>query len=1045
MRGLAGLAVHSPVKVAMLFLGIIVLGMISVSKLPTNLFPDIQAPRITVSVSTTGLGPSEVEKRISERIERSLFSIRGVSGVKSISRSDSAVVIVDFTWDTRLEYAFLEVKKAASDLQRDRADEIESVSVLRYDPNAEPVIVAALTAPEWTDRESVLRAAEQTLKPRFERLPGIANVVLSGGMEREIRVDLDEALLLKYGLEVDGVVSALNRENAESVGGYVEEGAQRYLLKASGQFADLEEIKQTVVGRSDGIAVILDEVGAVSYTPKEPRSIVYWNDDQAVGLSFYRESESNTVMVAEKIREEIEATNDILPNGWEIEVASDQSIFISSAIREVRNNAVVGGLLAVVVLLVFLRDFWSTVIIAIAIPLSIVATFNLIYFQGLSLNLMSLGGLALGTGMLVDNAIVVLENIFRIRERGTAPIEASIQGANEVTGALIASTLTTVAVFLPIVFVQGVAGLLFKEQALTVTYSLLASLFVALLCIPTAASRFLKYSKPTESLSKEVKKIGQGLYGKSLKLCLKLRWIVVLFGILMLYITVVKGKEIAAEFLPSTDVDQMAIRVILPSGTPIENTDRVTQSFNSQIGRFNPILESVFTLIGEPEGLVNANTEDPDGPNTAEVFLRLKNTDQPTTAMLESNLAGVGSQELIGEFKPILERAPDVKATFQTGQGNIQSLIGTSGPPFQIVVSGLETDVLKRLAQEIQGRLSLSDSLVNVRTNILDGAPEVRMSLDKDLLAQYGLDTRQIASVIRQRLDGEVATQVKREAGDVDLRVEVDYAEPSLDTLRNMTFRTSTGSLVRLASLASFTIERGPREVVREGQQRVVYVMADFAEGVRLSDAIAEAQGLLSEMRVPARYLIEYTGEEEQRREAFGDLAFALLLSIGLVYMVMASIFESFLQPFLIMLTIPLAGVGVVFGLDAIGSSFNVMSIIGIVMLAGIVVNNAIVLLDCVNQVRDNEGKEQGLSLMDSLVLGCERRFRPVIMTTLTTLLGLLPMALGFGDGAELRQSLAVTVLAGLLSSTVLTLFILPCCQSYLDSILGFFRRRKHS
>ncbi len=1033
---LASFAVKAPVKVSMIFLAVLLLGWISLSRLPTNLFPDIRAPKVTVTVQTEGLSPGEVERRINEVIERQLFSIRGVVAVESVARADTAVVIVDFDWDTNLDYAFLEVKKAASDLQRQRSDEIESVQVLRYDPNAMPVVTAALTAPPDVDLESLFKTAEQSLKPRFERLEGVANVVLSGGMEREIRIDLDQTLLLTYGYDVSDAVNALQSENVDATGGWVEEGTQRYLLKAVGEFESLDDVRSVVIGRQGGSAVTLSDIAEVRYAPKEADSIVYLDGKESVGLDFYREADGNTVAVARLIREELEDSEDVLPESWNLTVANDQSVFISSAIREVRNNALLGGLLAIVVLMLFLRDLRTTVIVAIAIPISIIATFNLMYFQGLTLNLMTLGGLALGTGMLVDNAIVVLENIFRLRQEGETSQEAARIGSKEVGGALIASTLTTVAVFLPIVYVKGVAGLLFKEQALTVAYSLLASLVVALLLIPMLSAYFLGRPPQTRRSTEEELAVPKGFYTATLRLALRLRFLVVLVALGLLFLSYHVAQRLPQEFLPDTEVNQVGIRLVLPSGTPIEGTDRVVESISNQFARYEEAIERVYTRVGQQAGVVNADTEDPDGPNTADMFVTLYD-DEPTTAIIEAGLADFSSSDLISGLKPIIERVPDAKVEFQTTQGSMSELIGSSRAPLFIEISGPEIETLSLLAQQARTRLDDVPSLLNVRTNILEGAPEVRVRFDKVQLAKYGLDVNSVANILRQRLDGEVATQIKRESGDVDLRVQVDYGRESLETLENIMFKSPDGGLIRLAAVSNFEISRAPREIVRKHQERVAYVMSDLAGDVKLSQAIADAQEALGGLNLPRRYSMEYTGEEEQRQEAFGNLGFALLLSIALVYMIMASIFESFLQPFLIMITIPLAFVGVVYGLFLTGQTLNVMSIIGVVLLGGIVVNNAIVLLDCVNQVRGSaaDAPKALLSERETLMIGCSRRVRPVLMTSVTTMLGLLPMAVGLGAGAELRQAMAITVLAGLLTSTVLTLYVIPCAQSYLDSL----------
>lgn len=1032
---LSNFAVNAPVKVTMIFLGVLLLGYISLTRLPTSLFPDIRTPRVTTTIKTRGLSTLEVERRICQPMERSLYTIRGVADVQSISRADTAVIITEFTWDTLLDYAFIDVKKAVADIQRDRSEDIESATVLRYDPNAVPVVTIALKGNDRTSAEDLYKLAKNTLRSRFERLEGIANVVIAGGVERELAIKVDETLLLAYGLDVSQVVTALQSDNVNAAGGFVEEGARRYLLKAVGEFRDMDEVGSTVVGRSGDASILLTDVATLSMDPREEKSQVFLDGKPAVSMAFFQEARGNTVAVAKAIRKEAEELKETLPEGVDIVIANDQSAFISAAIQDVKSNALIGAVLAIFVLVAMLRDFRTTLIISIAIPISIIATFNLMYFQGLTLNLMSLGGLALGVGMLVDNAIVVLENIFRLRHEGLSNKEAARLGTKQVGAAILASTLTTIVVFLPIVFIKGIAALLFREQALTVTYSLLASLVVALLLIPMLSARFLG-KIPQGMISNETNLVKDNVYTRMLRACLRFRFVIITVSVALLLVSVKLAERIPREFLPRTESTQIGLRVIGPSGTPISGTSEIVQSINSALDQYRPAVKQTFVRIGEDEGAVSANTEDPNGANTADFFIALDNRDKPTTMTLAAGLGGFSSSQLIEKLKPALERFEGVKTDFKVEQGSILELLGNAGAPLVFEIRGPDIDELTRQAARYQGLLSQIDGIVNVRTNILAGSPEVRIKLDRVQLGKLGFDVRTVGDILRRRIEGTVATQMKREEGDLDLRVKVDYGEETLDTLRRITLRNSSGAIVPLESVATFEVVRGPREIVRRDQERIALVLADL-DGIKLSDAITRANAAMVETRPPRGYATKFTGEEERRADAFGKLGFALILSIALVYMVMASIFESFFQPFLILFTIPMAGIGVVGLFILMGQTLNVMAFIGIVMLGGIVVNNAIVLLDCVNQVRE----DTSISDTDSILIGCDRRLRPVFMTTGTTLLGLLPLALGIGDGAELRQAMAVAVIGGLASSTVLTLFVIPVCQSYLDSMMRLLRR----
>jgi len=1060
---LAEFAVKAPVKITMLFLLIVLLGWISLDRLPINLFPDVQAPRITTEIRSRGLSPQEVERRLAQPFERALFTVRGVVDVKSIARADTAVLVTEFTWDAPMDYAFLDVKKAVADVQRNLSDDIESVSVLRYDPNARPIITLALVGKEDTDQEELRQIAKQMLEPQFERIEGVASVVITGGEERELLISLDETRMLADSLEVRQVITAIQNANVNASGGWIDEGARRYLLKAVGELNTVDEVADITVGRRGGVPIKLGEVADIRYEPKEETSIVRFDGSPAVGLAFYKESLGNTVGVARLVREETDRLQKLLPKDIKLIVAQDQSTFIQSAISEVKSNAIVGGILAVFVLFFFLRDLRSTSIIALAIPISVIATFNLMYFLHLSLNLMTLGGLALGIGMLVDNAIVTLENIHRLHNQGFTAKDASVQGSREVAGALIASTLTTIVVFLPIVYVHGVSGLLFKEQALTVSFSLVASLVVALLLIPLMAYWLYHTS---EALSGEDRKkpggpgaaipsqnpaprsdsarapgdpqAAQGsfiqVYSRFLRWALTHRFVIFVVGAVSLVGAVWLGKKLPQEFFPKTPQKEVRVRLILPPSAAIHSTDDTVKIVEGNLKPLKPAMEHVYVRIGETEEQSSASLEDPDGPNTAELIIRLRDPDRPTTAMLLAGLEGFTSINLIERLKPPLEQLPDVRAQFEAQQGSIMDLIGGTQAPLLIEIRGNDNEMLTSLADQIWRRIKGIQGLVNVRTNITQGAPEALLHLDKTAMAFYGFDTRSLASAVSDRLEGTVASTMKNEAGDTDIRVRVTHDQETVSALREMVFQSPTGARVPLGTLAEITLHRGPREIVRRRQERVAYVMADL-DRIRLSDAIQRVRQVLDPGLLPRGYSLAFTGEQQQKNEAFGKLGFALALSIILVYMVMASIFESFLQPFLIMLTIPLAGIGVVGGLAVTHQSLNVMALIGIIMLGGIVVNNAIVLIDRVNQLR-----VQGLDNLESLILGSSQRFRPVLMTSATTVLGLLPLALGFGEGAELRQAMAISVIGGMVSSTVLTLIVIPCSQSVLDAILGFVR-----
>jgi len=1003
----------------MLFLGIVLLGWISLRRLPINLFPDLRTPRITVVVKTQSLSPEEVERRVSRRLERSLMTIRHVRDVTTISRSDSSVGVVEFDWDTDMDFALLDVKKAVATLTN--LDEVEDVTVYRYDPNALPILTLAVWGGE--DLEGLYRLAYESLKPELERIEGVAEARVTGGLEPEVVVAVDENLLLHYGFDMPQVISAIRRSTVNASGGWVETGSERLLLKAVGELESLDQLGLTVVGYKGRNPVFLKDVAKIEVAYKEAQSIVRFNGHPAVGISIHKEADANTVRVVQSVEKALQDYERSLPKGVQIGTAYDQSVFVRTSITNLFDTAAVGMALAVVVLLVFLRSITSTLIISTAIPISIIGTFNLMYFQDLTLNIMTLGGLALGSGMLVDCAIVVLENIFRHRQEGEPPDLAAINGAREVGAAIVASTLTTVVVFLPIVFVRGVAGYLFKEEALTVTYSLMTSLVVALLLIPMLSSRFLRVG------AKKERKRGRPIYRPLLGWALDHRPAVFAITLAALAVAVILFPSIPKEFIPKASESQFVIKIEMPSGTRIEVTDKAVQRIENLLKPYRAAIKSVYSRSGVSSEAIMVSGEEVEGPNTAEISVVL---DRKSTQ-------AISAADLIEAIGPGVATIPDAKIKYVLQQGSIMDLLGSEGAPVVLEIRGENLAQLSAATKRVSEVLASLPNLYNVRTNLLEGNPEVVLRPDPLLLANLGFDAQSLADSIRSRLEGDEVTTFKSRRGDLDIRVASKQIEQKgVAHLASLRLRSRTGREVTLSDLGKLDVVRGPREIVRRGQKRVARVMADIKSG-KLSDAVAAVNEALVGLPTPG-CSVRFSGEEARRIESFRKLGLALVLAVVLVYMVIASILESLIHPFTIMLSVPLAAVGVVLALAASGETLNLMAYIGIVMLAGIVVNNAIVLLDYVNQLR-----ARGLDVREALLTAGQRRLRPILMTTLTTVLALAPLTVGIGEGAELRRPLAVAVIGGLLSSTLLTLVFIPVVYSYFESarrLLGRLWRR---
>jgi HAE1 family hydrophobic/amphiphilic exporter-1 len=1012
---LSHFAVRSPTKVTMLFLGVILLGWISLKRLPINLFPDLRQPSVTVFLTTKGLSPEEVERRVTLRLERSLVTIRNVRDVTTYSRDASAVGVVEFEWGTDMDFALLDVKKAAAEMSN--IDEVEDVTVYRYDPNELPILTLAISGKDAQLDELYLLAFE-SLKPELERLEGVAAARITGGLQLEVLIALDENMLSHYGLDVQQVASAVQRATVNASGGYVEMGSERLLLKAVGEVESLDELELTAVGYRGGNPILLRDVAKVQVANKEIESIVRFNGVPGVGVSIHKEADANTPLVVDTVQEALKEYNKTLPKGVKIEIAYDQSTFVRTAITELRNEALMGVVLAVGVLLLFLRSITSTLIIATAIPISMIATFALMYFQGLSLNIMTLGGLALGSGMLVDCAIVVLESIFSHRQDGKGPEEAAISGAREVEAAIVASTLTTVVVFLPLVFVRGVAGYLFKEQALTVTYSLMASMMAALLLIPMLCSRFLVVRK------KKVQLAGRTFYGRFLGLALDHPIVVFAITGVLLAATVALFPRIPKEFIPKSEERQFLIQVEMPAGTRIEVTNKAVEEIERMLEPYRDKIAKLYSRSGvSPEDLVTGG-EEIQGPHTAEI----------SVALTEPSSQSMKASELVAAVGPQIAKIPGLKAKYLLQQSSVSEIIGSSGAAIEIEVRGENLAQLTAATGQVRDALAAVPNLYNVRSNLMEGTPEVILDPNPLLMANFGLDAQTLANIMRSRLIGDDVSVFKSERGDLDIRVaSKQVRERGLEHLSTMRIRTRNGTEATLGDLGQIRITRGPREVIRRDQKRINRVLADIKTG-KLSDAVAAVKDVLSTLDPPG-VTVQFSGEEQRRVESFKSLGLAFALAVVLVYMVIAAILESLIHPLTIMLTVPLGAIGVVFSLVLTGETMNLMAYIGIVVLAGIVVDNAIVLLDYVAQLR-----ARGLGVREALMKGGQRRLRPILMTTLATTLALVPLAFGVGEGSELRRPLAVTVIGGMASSTMLTLVFIPVIYNLIENVLDWIR-----
>jgi len=1120
--GLVGFSTRRRVTVAMVWLTMILFGGISLSSLKVNLLPDLSYPTLTVRTEYTGAAPSEVETLISEPVEEALGVVKNLRKLKSVSRTGQSDVVLEFAWGTDMDQASLEVRDKIETLQLPL--EAKAPVLLRFNPSTEPIMRLVLStkdAPAGAEDANALRRlaelrryADEDLKKKLEPVDGVAAVKVGGGLEDEIQVEIDQQKLAQLGLTVDSVIQRLQQENVNISGGRLEEGSQRYLVRTVNQFADINEMREMLVttrsagndaasnaaqqmmaiaattGSAEaiaaassvrsassgsggtpagGMAVRLRDVANVVQGHKEREAIIRLDGREAVELAIYKEGDANTVSTADAIAKRLKDLHDEIPAGFELTTVDDQSQFIRHAIRDVKVDAVIGGLLAVLIIFLFLRDGWSTFVIALSLPVSIVATFFFMGRFGLSLNVMSLGGLALATGLVVDDSIVVLESIAKARERGLGVLDAAVQGTREVGMAVVASTLTTMAVFLPLVFVQGIAGELFRDQALTVATAIGISLLVSMTLIPmlsglrdrspmafadeaphpqwTPESR---WQKPLAAAGRGVGvagrssgfgiawllvRIWRGLvwaiapimrrlsdvamapyhrleaaYLRVLPAALKRPVLVLALAAAAFGGSLLLVPMLGTDLIPQLAQDRFDMTVKLPPGTPLRDTDRIVRELQQAHAKDDGV-RTLYGVSGSGTRLDASPTE--SGENIGKL----------TVVMAES-----GDRKREAELVDGLRKSASDYAGAQVDFSRPQ--LFSFSMPLEIELQGDDLQEIERAGRKMAGMLRANPHYADVKSTVEQGFPEIQIHFDQDRAGALGLTTRQIADVVVKKVRGDVATRYSFRSRKIDVLVRAREADrATVDDIRRLIVNPGSSNPVTLDSVADVVATTGPSEIHRADQVRVAIVSAnlhdiDLGTAVReVNDMVAKAPGGLG-----AGIGLHIGGQGEELSQSIQSLLFAFGLAIFLVYLVMASQFESLLHPFVILFTIPLALVGAILALLITRSTVSVVVFIGLILLVGLVVKNAIILIDKVNQAR-----EGGMPKREALVEGARSRLRPIMMTTLCTLFGFLPLALAFGEGAEVRSPMAITVIGGLLVSTLLTLVVIPVVYDLLD------------
>ena len=1052
---LAGRAIARPVTVCMVTIAAMLFGSISLDRLGLTLLPELTYPTLTIRTEFDGAAPAEVEEQVTRRIEQRVGVVNGVRKMHSISAAGQSDVILEFRWGADMDMASIEVREKL-DLVR-LPIELDKPALLRLNPNLDPIYRFSLTL-ETADAASVdalqslRRYADEFLKRKLDAVPGVAATIVAGGFEDEVAVFVDQSKLAQLDLTVAELGQKLQATNVNLSGGTLEDGAQEYLVRTLNQFDTIEDIRSTIIFQRGGQIIRLGDVAEVKEGQKDRDAIMRVNGLQAIEVSLYKEGDGNTVEVAANIRAEIERLTKNLGEGMVLTPIYDQSEFIESAISEVQLAAFQGAGLAVLVLFLFLKQIRVTLIIAVTVPASVMMTFAMMRLFDISLNVMSLGGIALAVGMLMDNAIVVLENIARRREQGESLRQASETGGAEVSGAVLASTMTTIAVFLPLAFVEGIAGQLFKDQALTVTFALLASLILAVTLIPmlSALGAQSEAALPPSAASKpEQRQVVRRIFGGFLRgvygvlgLALSaLRLILrpVMLGFDLLYAALAQGyaqllvralqspattilisvvllvssglllNRLALELIPNISQGEFQVSLELPPGTRIESTDALIEKVQQGLQDAESVART-YSVAGTG-GRMDASAVS-GGENLGRI-----------TVVLAPDESGTKEARVMQQVRRVLDDEPALKYSLERPQ------FFTFSTPLEIEVTGTDLDGIQSVAESLVSLMTRSGSFSDIESSILSGYPELQIEFDQDRIAALGLTVPQVAARVVDKVKGNVPTEFTFQDKKIDIRLRVDEgARDSKADIENLIVNPESSEQVRLKTVAKIFEAVGPADIQRLGQQRVGIVRANPI-GADLAEGAAIVEQLLDEIPHPLGIKSHVGGQSEEMAASFNSLAFALLLALILVYLVMASLFESLLHPFVIMFTIPLAGIGAVLALVLTNTPVSVVVFIGGILLVGIVVNNAIVLVDRVNQFR----RQSGYTKLDALVAGTNERLRPIMMTTLTTVLGLLPMALGFGEAAELRTPMAVTVIGGLMMSTLLTLVVIPVVYLVLD------------
>ena len=1020
--GLASFPVRRPIMTTVIFLVVVIIGLFSLTRLPIDLMPEITMPTVTVITTYENAGPLEVEELVTRPIESALSALQGIEEITSTSTEGRSVIRVTFPWGTNQEAAINDMRDRLDRILGRLPDDVDRPMIRKFDVSAMPILILGVMG-EDKDLTALQQILEDQVQYRLERVPGVATVDIRGGRRRQIQVALRASSMEAYGLSTDMVVAALRRENRNIPAGSVVAGNRDIMVRTLAEYSNVNDVSGTVITVKDGVPVRISDVADVFDGFEEVRSLERINQQPGIRLAISKQSGSNTVAVSSGVMREVRRINQDI-DGLEIITLIDNAKYVERAMMSVTQALLMGGAIAILVILLFLRNISSTAIISAAIPISIIATFALVYFCGFTLNMMTFGGLALGIGMLLDNAIVVLDNIYHKRENGVGAYEAAVKGTSEVWSAVTVSTISTLVVFIPVIFMRGMSGIMYQSLAYVVAFSLTCSLIVALTLVPMLSSKFLnpksfkhEGNSVVDRIFRQTEKYYQGverLYRRIIHWSLRNRVTVIAFIVLLFTLSMFMLPMVGVDLMPATDESEVRVNVEMEVGTKLDRLDETVKRIEAIVKQEIP--EAVYMLAN----VASSGGFQAVGSNTAQIRVWLVPVAQRSRS----------SSQVANDLRRKLVGLPGATVRVREGQGLFIMRMGTNtDQAIGIEIRGYDLQMGQSLARQISTVVADVPGITDVQISRDAGMPEYRVKIDRNKAAELGLTATQIGSTVQTAMGGTTATKVRVEGKEYDVLVRLaEEDRRGLDNINNLTILNSAGRPVALQSAAWLESGEGPVRVERRDRERIITVSVNYV-GRDMGSVVEDLRTALKEVSVPQEFAVLIRGDWEEQQKAQREMILAVLMAIVLIFLVMAGQFESFKGPFIVLFSIPVSLIGVVTVMLITKTPFTIQAFIGLIILVGISVNNAIVLVDLVNRLR----REEKIELFRALEIAGERRLRPILMTSFSTILGLLPMAIGLGEGSEAQVPMARVVIGGLMTSTLITLVLIPVIYSLVE------------